>query len=125
MSIAPKKVYYSCVSIICPKCDTKDPTDFYLGKLKLNESSEATRGKHWIQMVNMELPRCKRCDTLGITEEEYEAQKLRLLHAMDPQAKADFQSQQKTSPKQYGQVILLWTLIFFLFIGFAALMGWI
>lgn len=114
------------MAIICPKCESKAPSDFFLGKLKMNESSEATRGKHWIQMTNMELPRCKNCDILGITEEEFELKKIKLLHAMDPQAKAAHAAQQqKTSPKEYGQVILLWTLISIPFFIFAAVKGWI
>ncbi len=111
--------------MICPKCETKNPKNFYLGKLKMNETSDATRGKHWIQLMNMEVPRCKKCDALGITEEEMKVQELKLLHKLDPKAKAEFESQNPTTPKQYSQVILLWAVIGTLVVGFAIFMGWI
>ncbi len=113
------------MAIICPKCETKSPTDFYLGKLKFNETSEATRGKHWIQMANMEVPRCKKCDSLGISEEEMKVKELKLIHALDPKAKAEFKASQVTTPKQYLQVIAFWLVIGAVAFAFALFKGWV
>jgi hypothetical protein len=113
------------MAVICPKCETKNPKDFYLGKLKMNETSEATRGKHWIQLMNMEVPRCKKCDSLGITEEEMKVKEQKLLHALDPIAKADFDAKQTTTPKQFGQVILLWGVLGTIIFLIALALGWI
>ena len=113
------------MAMICPKCETKNPKDFYLGKLKLNESSEATRGKHWIQMANMEVPRCKKCDSLGISEEEMKVKEMKLLHALDPKAKAKYEASQKITAGQWLQIIAFWAVIGAIAFAFALFKGWV
>jgi hypothetical protein len=120
-----KGAYALAMAVICPKCETKEPKDFYLGKLKMSETSEATRGKHWIQMMNMEVPRCKKCDSLGITEKEMKVKELKLLHALDPKVKGDYEAMHPTTPKQASKVILLWFMVGVITFIVALALGWV
>ena len=50
---------------------------------------------------------------------------MKLLHALDPKAKAEYEASQKTTAGQFLQIIAFWAVIGAIAFAFALFKGWV